>query len=121
MPFFLHIYNRIPTGFPSKSKQRFKQMFHLFDLRYFKLWEMKMGAERLGELAKDVIALLKNYEIPAEKFVMSILVSREYYESIKENFPDRPPIDQIVSKGEENWAIDISYSVMQQGGSYQKP
>ena len=41
-----------------------------------------MDAERLGELAKDVIALLKNYEIPAEKFVMGILVSREYYESI---------------------------------------
>ena len=80
-----------------------------------------MDAERLGELAKDVMALLKNYEIPAEKFVMGILVSREYYESIKENFSDRDPTDIIVGKGEENWAINLSRPYMQPGGSYQGP
>ena len=78
-----------------------------------------MDAERLGALAKDVMALLKNYDIPSERFVMSITVPREYYESIKENFPDRHPIDRIVSKSEQNWAIDITYPLMQSGGPYQ--
>ena len=44
-----------------------------------------MDADRLGELAKDVRELLKTYDIPAENFVLKILVSREYYETIKEN------------------------------------
>jgi hypothetical protein len=77
-----------------------------------------MDLEQLDKLAQDVMDLLKQYKIPAEIFTMSILVPREYYETIKGNFPDRHPIDRIVGKGEENWAINIAYSIMQQGGSY---
>jgi hypothetical protein len=77
-----------------------------------------MDSEQLDMLAQDVMDLLKQYKIPAEVFTMRIRVPREYYETIKENFPDRHPIDRIVGKGEENWAINISYSIMQQGGAY---
>ncbi len=64
-----------------------------------------MNSEALGKLAQNVMDLLKKYDIPTERFVMKILVPREYYEAIKENFPDRHPIGRIVGKGEENWSL----------------
>jgi hypothetical protein len=75
----------------------------------------KMDAERLSELAKDVMDLLKKYDIPVEKFTLSILVPREFYQTIKENFPDRHPMDVIIGSGAENWAIDILYSRLAAG------
>jgi len=70
---------------------------------------VKVDKERLRKLAQDVMVLLKEYAIPAEKFTLAILVPREYYQTIKENFPDRHPADIVVGHGEENWHIQLSY------------
>lgn len=77
-----------------------------------------MDKEQLGKLAQDVRNLLQKYDIPVEGFVMNILVPEEYYQTIKENFPDRHAMDVIVGSGEENWSIDITRPYVPQGGSY---
>jgi hypothetical protein len=75
-----------------------------------------MDKEQLSELAKNVMDLLKQYDIEAQRFNLKILVSREYYQSIKNNFPDRHPVDLIVGSSEENWGIDLLYSLYSPGG-----
>ncbi len=74
-----------------------------------------MDEEQLSELAKDMMDLLKEYDVPADNFALKILVPREYYQTIKENFPDRHPMDVIVGSGQENWSITILYSRLAAG------
>lgn len=66
-----------------------------------------MDAEKLAELAQDVMDLLKQHGIPAEIFTLSVLVPRDYFDSIKENFPDRHPVNRMVGAAAEKWSIDF--------------
>ncbi len=77
-----------------------------------------MDPEQLSELAKDVMDLLKKYDVEVQRFNLKILVPREYYQAIKGNFPSRHPVDLIVGSGEENWGIDILYAPLSQSGIY---
>ena len=44
-------------------------------------------------MATRIFDLLDDYGIEYERFGISIVVASRYYESIKENFPARPPFD----------------------------
>jgi len=67
-----------------------------------------MDKEQLGKLAQDIMDLLQEYEIPGKIISMNIQVLPEYYQAIKENFPNRHPMDVAVGSGEVNWGIMIS-------------
>lgn len=62
---------------------------------------------QLKALADDIQGLLEVYGIEAEIFTLSVRIPPKYYESIKENFPDRHRIDLVVGSSEEDWHITL--------------
>ncbi len=68
-----------------------------------------MNEQRLEELAEKLKAILNEYEIAEEGFQLKIIVSQNYYDSIKDNFSKRNSLDVIVGTRKDNWAIDLMY------------
>lgn len=69
-----------------------------------------MDPNKLNEVAHQIRELLKSSDIEFNMFNIKIRVTKEYYDSIKDNFLNRPPVDIIVGAGEEDWHIELLYS-----------
>jgi hypothetical protein len=70
--------------------------------------------EKLKAINFSVWRLLANEQIPLLKLDINMLVKKNFYETIKENFPNRHPIDMVVNAGAENWTMQIQYSPYEQ-------
>jgi hypothetical protein len=68
-----------------------------------------MNENRLAELASRIKALLAEFEIDTESFQLKIGVPEAYYNSIKDNFSVRHPVDVIVGTQGDDWWIEIVY------------
>ena len=70
-----------------------------------------MDPERLHELADRVRGVLTEFGIELEGFTLGVTVTYEYYQSVKENFPNRHSADRIVGTAKQDWSIDLMYSL----------
>lgn len=70
-----------------------------------------MDKRKLHELADEVSKLLERYGVTADTFSVNITVPKEYFDSIKDNFPDRNrQIDFIITHSTERWGISLGYA-----------
>jgi hypothetical protein len=76
-----------------------------------------MNPDKLREIAGKLQQVFEEAGVEVEMFNLKIRVPREYYQSIKANFPDRHSIDMILGVGERDWSIDLLYSPTQSHGS----
>ncbi|MCL4249033.1 MAG: hypothetical protein KJ065_12880 [Anaerolineae bacterium] len=73
-----------------------------------------MNRDSLYELADKIKALLIENGIAVEAFSLGIRVSKTTYDSFKDGFPDRHPVDRVFGVAEGNdWSISIMYSPYQ--------
>jgi hypothetical protein len=70
-----------------------------------------LNPESLSNISEKIRAILEEAGIEVEKFNINILVTKDYYEAVKNNFPDRPPIDMTIGVTEVDWAIQLLYSL----------
>ena len=71
-----------------------------------------MDADKLEELAGKISALLDEYGIDSMMFTLGVRVTPQYYQTIKNNFPERHEVDLIVGVSRENWNINLICSVL---------
>ena len=68
-----------------------------------------MNEQLLEELASRVKDLLKEFEIQDEGFQLKVFITKNYYDSIKDNFSKRNALDVIVGTRKDDWVIDLMY------------
>lgn len=72
---------------------------------------MEIDHETLKKIAESIQTLLKDeYDITAHKLTLTLLVDKDFYDKIKDNFPDRHPSDLTIAEAEKDWAVMILWS-----------
>jgi hypothetical protein len=68
-----------------------------------------LNKAQLSGIARKVLELIKRDQFDLHNFTMQITIPRDYYELVKNNFPERHPIDRIFGVSRERWAVDVMY------------
>ncbi len=94
-------------------KNRQKTLLVLGILMIFIVALVLIGIVIVSSSASEIMEVLEKYSINSNSFSMNILVTKEYYDSIKENFPNRiPDADHIITEYTEKWSISLLYPFM---------